>query len=221
MWSETLPDGTGRPPETLPAAAAPTPAELADFALALITSRYSVSPKRLVAPGPNPAQLQSLVEAAGCAPDHEALRPWRFVRIGTAQRAALGELFAHALLERDPGAPAQAQVQARDKAFRAPELLLAVVRLEPVHADVPAFERYVALGAALMNLLLAAHGFGLGAMLTGGHALRSTRFAQAFGLGPSEHAVCFVAIGTPTEVRRHQRPSASDLMSDWQPQPQP
>ena len=219
MWSETRPAGPGRPPETLPAAAAPSSAELADFALALITSRYSVSPKRLVAPGPNAAQLQSLVEAAGCAPDHEALRPWRFVRIGTAQRAALGELFVHALLERDPDAPANSQAQARDKAFRAPELLLALARLEPVHADVPAHERYVALGAALMNLLLAAHGYGLGAMLTGGHALRSARFAQEFGLGPGEHAVCFVAIGTATEVRRHQRPSASDLVSDWRPQP--
>jgi nitroreductase len=113
MWSEPRPAGARRPPETLPAAAAPTAAELADFALALITSRYSVSPKRLVAPGPNAAQLQSLVEAAGCAPDHEALRPWRFVRIGAAQRAVLGELFVHALLERDPVAPAQAQAQAR------------------------------------------------------------------------------------------------------------
>ena len=126
-----------------------------------------------------------------------------------------------ALLKRDPAAPAQAQAQARDKAFRAPELLLAVARLEPVHADVPAHERYVALGAALMNLLLAAHGFGLGAMLTGGHALRSACFAQAFGLGPGEHAVCFVTVGTATEVRRHQRPSASDLLSDWLPQAQP
>ena len=73
MWSETRPAGPGRPPETLPAAAAPTPTELADFALALLTSRYSVSPKRLVVPGPSAAQLQSLVEAAGCAPDHEVL----------------------------------------------------------------------------------------------------------------------------------------------------
>ena len=83
----------------------------------------------------------------------------------------------------------------------------------------PVHERYVALGAALMNLLLAAHRFGLGAMLTGGHALRSARFAQAFGRGAGEHAVCFAAIGTATEVRRHQRPSASELVSDWLPQP--
>jgi nitroreductase len=199
------------------AAPVPPQAELAELTLALITSRFSVSPKRLIAPGPSTAQLQTLVEAAGCAPDHELLRPWRLVRIAPAQRAALGELFVQSLIERDANAPASAQDQARDKAFRAPELLLAVARLDPAHADVPAPERFVALGAALMNLLLAAHGLGFGAMLTSGHALRSARFAQAFGLAGGEQAVCFVTIGTATEVRTRQRPSAIELMTDWQP----
>lgn len=195
----------------------PPPTELAELTLALITSRFSVSPKRLVAPGPSAAQLQSLVEAAGCAPDHELLRPWRLVRIAPAQRAALGELFSRSLLERDPAAPPSAQAQARDKAIRAPELLLAVAQLEPPHADVSTPERYVALGAALMNLLLAAHGLGFSAMLTSGRALRSARFAQAFSLAAGEQAVCFVAIGTATDVRRRQRPSAFELISDWRP----
>lgn len=204
-------------PEPLPAPGDSPAADLAELTLALITSRFSVSPKRLAEPGPSAAQLQSLVEAAGCAPDHELLRPWRLVRIAPAQRAALGELFVHALLERDPAAPASAQAQARAKAMRAPELLLAVVQLEPAHDDVPAAERYVALGAALMNLLLAAHGLGFGAMLTSGRALRSPHFARAFGLGPGEEAVCFVAIGSATEVRRRARPSAVDLVSEWRP----
>jgi nitroreductase len=197
----------------------PLSAELAELTLALITSRFSVSPKRLIAPGPNAAQLQNLVEAAGCAPDHELLRPWRLVRIAPEQRAALGDLFVQSLLERDPAAPHDAQAQAHDKAFRAPELLLAVARLEPTHIDVPAPERYVALGAALMSLLLAAHGLGFGAMLTSGQGLRTARFAQAFGLAAGEQAVCFVAIGTASEVRKRQRPSAFELMTNWLPQP--
>ncbi|WP_428422490.1 nitroreductase family protein [Methylibium sp.] len=197
----------------------PQTSELAELALALITSRFSVSPKRLAPPGPSALQLQCMVEAAGCAPDHELLRPWRLVRIAPAQRAALGDLFVRALLERDPAAPLPAQAQARDKAFRAPELLLAVARLEPVHANVPPPERYVALGAGLMNLLLAAHGQGFGAMLTSGLALRSAHFAQAFGLDRGEEAVCFVAIGTATEVRRRRRPSANELMTEWSPSP--
>jgi len=196
--------------------AAPSP-DIAALTLALITSRCSVSPKRLQPPGPDAAQLQALVEAAGCAPDHELLRPWRLIHIAATQRQALADVFERSLLERLPDAPDAARAQAREKAFRAPTLLLAVVRLLPVHADVPEAERHVALGAALQNLLLAAHGLGYAAMLTSGHALRTACFARAFALGEGERALCFVSIGTPSVVKPRQRPSAHELMSDWLP----
>ena len=96
-------------------------------------------------------------------------------------------------------------------------LLLAVARLLPAHEDVPESERYVALGAALQNLLLAAHGQGYAAMLTSGHALRTAHFERAFGLREGERAACFVSIGTPTGVKRRQRPSAHELIADWAP----
>lgn len=197
--------------------AAAATADLGALALALITSRHSVSPKRLTAPGPSEEQLRAMVEAAGCAPDHELLRPWRLIRIGSGQRDALAELFVRALLERVPDAPADAQAQAREKAYRAPVLLLAVVRLLPAHEAVPEAERHVALGAALQNLLLAAHGLGFGAMLTSGHAVHARCFAEAFGLAEGEQASCFVSIGTPSQVKRRARPGASELVTDWQP----
>lgn len=203
----------------MPGTSPPAPSELAALALDLITSRHSVSPKRLQAPGPDAAQLQAMVEAAGCAPDHELLRPWRLIRIAPEQREALAEVFERSLMERLPGADERARGQAREKAFRAPELLLAVARLQPIHADVPDAERHVALGAALQNLLLAAHGLGYAAMLTSGQALRTRHFAQAFALAEGENALCFVSIGTPTEVKRRSRPSASELMSDWSVSP--
>lgn len=193
----------------------PLPADIATFTLELITSRHSVSPKRLSAPGPGPDQLRAIVEAAGCAPDHELLRPWRLVRIAPDQREHLAEVFENSLLERLPEADAAARAQAREKAHRAPELLLAVVRLLPLHADVPEAERHVALGAALQNLLLAAHGMGFAAMLTSGHALRTRHFARAFALAEGEQPLCFVSIGTPTQVKARRRPAAGELMSDW------
>ena len=195
--------------------------ELADLALALIASRHSVSPKRLVAPGPTAAQLQQLVEAAASAPDHHGLRPWRLLRIADDQRGLLADVFEACSRERLP-APEPADIErSRAKAFRAPTLLLAILRLTPLDADVPETERVLTLGAALMNLLLAAHGLGYAGMLTSGHAVRTPRFARALKLGSDERAVCFVSLGTPTEVQRHPRPSAHEMMSDWPPEPQP
>jgi nitroreductase len=188
---------------------------LADLALALIGSRYSVAPKRLFAPGPDEMQLQQLVEAAACAPDHHDLRPWRLVRIRDEQRERLAALFEAIARERHPPPDTQDLERSRAKAFRAPVLLLAVLRLAPDDPDVPDAERAVTLGAALMNLLLAAHGMGFGAMLTSGRSVRTARFARAFGLGQDEQALCFVSIGTPSEVQRRPRSSAHEWLSDW------
>lgn len=203
------------PPVAAPQAS--EPGELGELALALITSRHSVAPKLLVAPGPDAAQLLGLLEAAACAPDHKELTPFRFIRIADDQRERLAQAFEQALLERDAAALPLERERAREKAFRAPTLLLAVARLEPEHPDVPARERYVSLGAALMNLLLAAHGLGYAGMLTSGRALRMASFARVFALAPGEEPVCFVSLGTPTRARRRIRPQARQLISDWQP----
>jgi nitroreductase len=196
----------------------PTPADDLDaFARALIGSRCSVSPKRLHPPGPSAEQLRAMVEAAATAPDHRALRPFRLLRFAPSEREALGTLFDAALVERDPAAAAAERAAARAKALRAPELLLAVVRLAPAHDDVVEHERFVTLGAALMALLLSAHAMGFAGMLTSGRALRSATFARALGLQSDERPVCFVSLGTPGELRRPARPQASQLLSDWTP----
>ena len=95
--------------------------------------------------------------------------------------------------------------------------VLAVLRRLPEDPDVTDTERAATLGAAMMNLLLAAHGMGYGAMLTSGRSVRTPRFARAFGLAEGEQAVCFVSIGTPTDVRPRPRTSAHELLADWEP----
>jgi nitroreductase len=191
--------------------------DLAELALALIGSRYSVSPKHLAAPGPTPEQLCRLVEAAASAPDHHELRPWRMIHVGAGQRDALADLFEACSHDRQPPPTPEDIARARAKAYRAPALLLALLRRLPEDPDVPQVERAVTLGAALMNLLLAAHGMGFGAMLTSGRSLRTPRFARAFALAEGEQPVCFVSLGTPTELRSRPRASAHELLSDWRP----
>ena len=194
-------------------------ADLATLVLALIGSRHSVAPKRLLAPGPSAAQLLQMVEAAASAPDHRALRPWRLIRIADHQRDALADLFEACSRERagaDGPPPTAADLaKSRDKAYRAPTLLLAVLRAAADDPEVPLTERAVTLGAALMNLLLAAHGLGFGAMLTSGRAVRTARFAQALALAADEQAVCFVSIGTAGLAQRRARATAACFLDDW------
>lgn len=55
--------------------------EVLDAALTLIHSRQHTSPKRLGDPGPSPGQIEMILGAAGAAPDHGLLNPWRLIII--------------------------------------------------------------------------------------------------------------------------------------------
>lgn len=173
----------------------------AAFALTLITSRQTILPKRLTAPGPDAAQTHALFQAAAAAPDHGELTPWRFVLVPIDRREALADAFGQALLARDASATPEQVGQAREKAFRAPFLALAVARLGMSEPDIDPLERLVSLGAALQNILLAAHGMGFGASLTSGQAMRSDSLRALLALADGEQAVCCINIGTVTRAK--------------------
>ncbi len=182
----------------------------------LMTGRQNVSPKRLVDPGPSPEQVDDLLSMAGTAPDHGQLMPWRFVIVPTGKRVLLAEVFALALVDRDPGATLEQIEAAREKAYRAPLLMLAVARLGAAQPDIPVFERLVSLGAAVQNILLSAQAMGFGAGLTSGQAMASVRMQALFELVDGEEPVCFVNIGSvawhkPPRVRPAAAAYASSL----------
>ena len=167
-----------------------------DALAALLQARQTVMPRRLGEPGPDAAQLQALLAAAAHAPDHGCLLPWRFVLVPQEARAALGDAFAQALLERDAQATPAQQAQAREKAARAPVLLLAVVHETTGDARIDAFERTASAGCAVQNLLLMATAQGYASALTSGQALQSRALRALFALGEGERALCFISIGT-------------------------
>ena len=177
------------------------------IAQTLISSRQNVSPKRLVEPGPSARQLDELFALAAAAPDHGRLTPWRFVIVPQEKRCLLAEVFGLALIDRDPGATLLQIEAAREKAHRAPLLMLAVARLvSEQEPEIPNFERIVSLGCAVQNLLLGAHAMGFGSGLTSGQAMTSKRLRDLFELGDDEAAVCFVNVGSvgkqkPARVR--------------------
>lgn len=193
----------------------PAEPEAFGIAQALICSRQNISPRRLEEPGPSAEQLNALLTLAGAAPDHGLLTPWRFIRVPAAQRHRLAEAFALALIDRDPGATAEQIEAAREKAHRAPLLLVAVACLGPREPDTPSLERMVSMGAAIQNILLGTHAMGFGAGLTSGQAMASQRLHALCGLGEGEVAVCCINIGTVSKRKAtiRQRPTATDLLS--------
>ncbi|MDO5623633.1 MAG: nitroreductase family protein [Pseudomonadota bacterium] len=192
----------------------PRSPEGVELAQALIHTRQTLLPKRLCAPGPDEAERQAIVAAAAHAPDHHELLPWRFIAVPEAARGHLADAFAAALTERDAQATPAQLAQAREKAHRAPLLMLAVVRLRDADAEIEPHERIVSAGCAIQNMLLMAHALGFGSALTSGKALQSAPLRALFALGEHEQALCFVNVGSVAKAKpRRARPAPADYVS--------
>jgi nitroreductase len=85
----------------------------------------------------------------------------------------------------------------------------------PKEAKIPLWEQELSAGAAVMNLLHAAHAAGfVGGWLTTWPAFND-EVRDAFG-SPSERIAGFVFIGTPSrELEERPRPELSDILSVW------
>ncbi len=177
-------------------------------------TRQTTRPRRLHGPAPSVDTLQRWLACAASAPDHGRCQPWRFIMVPAAQRPALGAVFAQALVERDPAATTEQIDMARDKALRAPVLLLLVVDGQRGDPAVDLNERILSAGCAVQNLLLMATAQGFGSGLTSGKALRSSGLRKLFALWPTDHALCFISLGhTNVSTVPPQRPHTDDYTS--------
>jgi nitroreductase len=72
-----------------------TIAQSSDLVASMLSRR---SNKLVQAPGPTPEQLNQILQTAVCAPDHAAMRAWRFVLIEQSEIAAFTDLAIDAKL---------------------------------------------------------------------------------------------------------------------------
>ncbi len=188
-----------------------------EAALAPLLERRSVSPKRLRPPAPTAEHIEAMLQAALRAPDHGGLHPWRVIEFREAQRAALAERFEAEKLRRDPLASASDRRRARKHATRPPALLAFVV-VPRARSKVPAREQWLAAGAALGNLLNAAHQLGFGAIVLSGERCFDPVLASELGVRPEEFLAGFVSLGSVAEAppaRDHALPG--EVWSAWAP----
>ncbi len=182
--------------------------------LALLATRRSGKPRDMVAPGPDAAQLRTILAAAARVPDHGKLNPWRFVVVGADRRDALASLLSGAYLVEKPEA-GRLELEAMTQfAHQAPALV--VVLSSPFETSkIPAWEQQLSAGAACMNLLTATHALGfVGGWLTGWPAYNDS-VRDAFGAA-HERIAGFIFIGTPAHaLEERPRPDYAAVVSQW------
>ena len=183
-------------------------------AMELLLGRESAL--KLASPGPDQEALDRMFQSALRAPDHGRLRPWRFVVVPEEKRERLGELMAECLRRMDPNASADMLQRERDKAMRAPVIVVAAATVYRGH-KIPEVEQLVSAAAAAENIMLAARAEGFGAMWKTGAPAYDAEVKRALGLDPDNDIVGFLYIGTQIGGGSPAaRPTVGDLVSVWQ-----
>jgi nitroreductase len=161
---------------------------------AAIQTRASAA--RLADPGPNPLHLGMLLEAAGRAPDHGRLKPWRLIVLQGVLREAFTAAAAEAKRARLPAMTAEQFAAEREKLNRSPAIVVVGCAVNREQSKVPEIEQVVAAGAAAQNLFLAAHDLGYGVMWKTGAAAYDPAVKTAIGLRHDDHIVAIMHLGT-------------------------
>ena len=163
--------------------------------LEALLNRKSTPPRLMDDQGPSPADVQDMMCAAMTAPDHGAIRPWRFVIIEGEDRAMLGQVFAEALRRRDPNATEEAIAKEVGRPLRAPTVIAILARVTLDRPNVPPVEQIVAAGCAAQNMLLAAEAKGFGAILLTGKNAQDSHVKAFFDMKNEDEIIGFLYVG--------------------------
>ncbi|MDO6460119.1 nitroreductase [Granulosicoccaceae sp. 1_MG-2023] len=184
--------------------------------LEFLQQRASIPARFLAEPAPDPSQLREILQAAVAAPDHAALRPWRFIVIEGESRNKLGDVFVEATRRREPDMPADKLESQRSKPLRSPMIVTVVADITPDHPKTPETEQILSAGAAAQQLILAANALGFGAIWLTGPNAHAPEVKEALGIAEKDHIVGFVYLGTATiDKPQVRRPDPADFVSHW------
>jgi len=171
------------------------------------------STKLVGEPGPSAEHLDLILRAAMTAPDHGRCRSWRFVLL---EGAAIMEFAA--FVERaceQAGKPMDAVkiTSMRGWLSKAPLLMGLASYINPEDKRFPEQELILSTGAAVTQMLNAAHMLGYGAYWSTGLGTYLPAIARALGFDEHHRFLGFMSIGTVLRsLPSPQRPEPAEFV---------
>ncbi len=159
-------------------------------------------------------QVETIIEAATWAPNHHLTEPWRFVVLMGDERRKLGDAMSTALSSSVNNPTPERLENERTKPLTA-SVVVALISSPITRDNVVPQEEMVAAGAALQNMLLAAHSIGIGSMVRTSPHVYSETMRKFFEMGQSESIVGLVYLGYIAEPAVPARRAGMAGKVDW------
>ncbi len=181
--------------------------------IALLRMRRSTPAELMTAPGPDAAELRSILQIASRVSDHRRVYPFRFILFEGEARARAGDIIARAFVANEPKAEAKQAEFERGRFLRAPVVVAVVSVVDRTHKT-PEWEQLMTAGAVCQNMLVAASAHGFAALWITEWYAYDRAVIDAFGLKASERIAGFLYLGTAREEpRERQRPELDALIT--------
>ncbi len=183
--------------------------------LDLLRSRRSGSAKTMKGPGPDRAQIDTLLACASRVPDHGKLAPWRFILFSGEARTRFGNVLAEAVRKSDPSVSDERVLQERNRFLRAP-VVIGVVSKVRKGVPIPEWEQVLSAGASCQTILVAAHAMGFVANWITEWYAYDPHVRAHLQLAEGERMAGFIYIGHPAEpLVDRPRPALETIVTEY------
>lgn len=182
-----------------------------------LTTRRSTVARMMDEPGPDDAELKTIMEAGMRVPDHGRMTPWRFIVIRGDARDTIGNVIADVFRKNNPDAIDEQVEMEQERLMRAPVVIAVVSRVQKEH-KIPEWEQVLSAGAACQTMLIAAQSMGYAAQwLTEWYAYDAD-VKKAVGAGDDDEIAGYIYLGTGIgKLSDRARPEYDDIVSEWSP----
>ena len=127
----------------------------------LLLTRRSALAKDLIAPGPTPDELRTILRCGLRIPDHSRCEPWWMQVLDKPAQQALGDFCAELFRREHPEAREVLVELERQRPQRSPTLLVVTFRPnEQKLAKIPEVEQLLSTGAVSQNIIVAVAAMG-------------------------------------------------------------
>ena len=158
----------------------------------------------LVEPYPDRSAVEKILQVGGTAPDHGALKPYRFIVISGDGRDKFAHAMVNAGLEAKGSLDEKKQAKLKSKAFAAPMQI--VIVFSPKEDDkIPEWEQMAAASCTGYALVLAANSLGFGAVWKSFGFKEGSVMKELFQLQRNERILGWVNVGTEKDRERSAR----------------
>jgi nitroreductase len=185
----------------------------------VLQNRRSMTPLKLVGPGPNEDEVTSLLKVALRVPDHGALEPWRIILVKGSAREELASRLATSYLASHEGqdqATTELGLRKIKTVFATAPLVFIVVSTVDTSVRIPEWEQILSAGAVCMNLITAASVLGYGSIWLSGWAAYDPAALTQLGVHSGEKVAGIIPIGVLAEPPTERaRPSLDKLVTTW------